>query len=73
MYPSAGETTRVGARLLTAEERDPIRRVGSCVACHEKYEDPVFVDFRRSLERLRGREKAPATDAVRSCEGRVTD
>jgi len=73
VYPSAGETTRVGARLVSNEERERIRRVGSCVACHSKYEDAVFVDFRRSLERLRGREKASATDAVRSCEGRVTE
>lgn len=50
-YPSAGELTRVGARLLSLEERAKIARVGQCLGCHQDYQDPIFLDFSRSLLR----------------------
>lgn len=51
LYPASGELTRLGARFLSSEERAKIARVGSCLACHQGYEDPVFRDFASSLAR----------------------
>lgn len=67
VYPAEGDATRVGARLLTDEERDRIARVGGCVGCHDAYEDLVYEDFSRSLRRLQARSRAAAGDAVREC------
>jgi hypothetical protein len=52
VYPLAGQTTRSGARLLDAEERGRIARVGRCIRCHDRYDDPVFADFSVSVRRL---------------------
>jgi hypothetical protein len=71
VYPSVGETTRVGARLLSDEELGRVRGVGACLACHDRYEDPVFVDFGASVERLRSRKEALAGDPVKDCTGRL--
>jgi len=50
-YPTIGELTRLGARLLDPVERARIARVGSCLPCHASYEDEIYVDFAASLSR----------------------
>jgi hypothetical protein len=44
-YPTQGETTRTGARLLNEGERAKVAKVGECVECHDRYEDPIYADF----------------------------
>lgn len=51
VYPAEGELTRLDARLLSAEERAKIARVGACLPCHPEYQDPIFRDFSASLGR----------------------
>lgn len=55
VYPLAGETTRTSARLLDAAERGRVLRVGRCIGCHARYEDPVFADFAESARRVAAR------------------
>jgi hypothetical protein len=62
VYPSAGETTRSGARLLDAVERARIIGVGRCIACHG-YDDAIYLDFRGSQARLAKRD-------ARRCQGK---
>jgi hypothetical protein len=62
VYPLTGETTRSTARLLDAAERGRVFRVGRCLGCHARYEDPVFADFTESARRL-------ATHAAPRCSG----
>lgn len=42
-----------GARPLEPREIRSMLRVASCIPCHSGYEDPVYRDFQRSLERFR--------------------
>lgn len=49
VYPSTGELTRLGARLLDAAERARVARVGACLRCHEKPADAIYRDFPQSL------------------------
>lgn len=49
--PLAG-ATRVGARPLAPAELHRVLEVGRCVACHDRYDDPIYRRFRGSLERL---------------------
>jgi cytochrome c553 len=51
-YPTSGEVTRTSARLLDAEERKRIERVGRCLACHGSYDDKIYVSFPASLRRI---------------------
>ncbi|MFO0586639.1 MAG: hypothetical protein U0441_03840 [Polyangiaceae bacterium] len=53
VYPKTGGTTRVAARLLDADEKARIGRVGRCIGCHPGYGDRVYSDFGDSLKRLR--------------------
>ena len=69
-YPPAGETTRAGASLLAASDRARVARVGACVRCHERYDDPAWRDPPGSFARLAARAAAPAGDAVHRCKGR---
>ncbi len=71
VYPSEGQTTREGARLLSRSEVETVRQVGRCVACHDGYDDPVYADFEVSVGRLRGRGEARAADRVRWCASPV--
>lgn len=71
IYPLEGQTTREHARLLTSAELTRIRNVGRCVACHDSYDDPVWVDFSMSLERLRRGGEARGADPVARCRGRL--
>ncbi len=57
-YPTTGRTTRTGARLLDANERARVLRVGRCLECHPGYDDAIYVDFPTSHERVR-RHAAP--------------
>jgi len=50
-YPSSGEVTRLGARLLDEAERARIARVGGCLPCHAGYDDRIYADFSASLAR----------------------
>lgn len=51
-YPTAGATTRPGARLFRLDELERVRRVGDCVPCHTEASDLIFKDFSGSLQRL---------------------
>lgn len=62
VYPKKGDTTRVGARILDADEKAKIGRVGRCIGCHPGYGDRVYTDFGASLRRLRDK-------AVPKCGG----
>jgi hypothetical protein len=79
--PEKGETTRIGAHLLAREERARIARVGACVSCHGSYEDPIYLDFTVSVDRVAAlrRDKSavghgdagaePGESALRRCTG----
>jgi hypothetical protein len=51
VYPRVGETTRPRARLLDAAERARVAAVSACVPCHERWDDPIYGDFRASAAR----------------------
>jgi len=77
-FPAEGETTREKARLLDSNERLRVLRVGKCVTCHDRYEDPVYAGFEQSMSRLRrARDRAApaadAGDAVTRCKARPDD
>ena len=55
VYPATGELTRTRARLLDASERARVARVGRCLGCHGRYEDPIYRDFAESLRRRSSR------------------
>lgn len=68
VYPVSGEITRTGARLLDEGERARIARVGRCLGCHARYEDPIYADFAKSAARLAAR---PRDRAARACKGSI--
>jgi hypothetical protein len=68
VYPRAGTTTRTAARLLAEPEIEKIARVGRCVACHGRYDDPIWADFAASVGRLHGRRRG---DAALRCKGEI--
>ena len=45
--PLAG-ISQPGARLFNQEEINRILKVGNCLPCHEKYNDPIYQDMRKS-------------------------
>ncbi|MBT5258705.1 MAG: hypothetical protein HOL75_07350 [Nitrospina sp.] len=45
--PLAG-ISQPGARLFNQEEINRILKVGNCLPCHEKYNDPIYQDIRKS-------------------------
>ena len=71
-YPTRGETTRTGARLLGPEERARIAQVGRCIACHGSYADSIYQDFGASLDRLRHAQRPGADGRVRRCQGQLS-
>ncbi|MDY7000524.1 MAG: cytochrome c3 family protein [Thermodesulfobacteriota bacterium] len=48
-------------RPFNAKELKAILGVTPCLSCHDTYDDPIYRDFKKSLERLR-------TGAARACE-----
>jgi hypothetical protein len=68
--PGSGEVTRSApARLLDDEERARMARVGACIECHPRYEDPVWRDFASSRARLETpRAKRAPGDRVARCK-----
>ncbi|MFO0754942.1 MAG: hypothetical protein U0359_00505 [Byssovorax sp.] len=61
VLPIRGETTRTSARLLDPGERAAVAEVGRCLSCHAGYDDVIYENFRRNLDRQRSR--APGTAA----------
>ncbi len=63
VYPAAGETTRVGARLLDDAERGRVRAVAACLACHPRWDDVVWRDLPASRARVRAARGSAARGA----------
>ena len=45
--PLAG-ISQPGARLFNQEEINRILKVGNCLPCHEKYNDSIYQDMKKS-------------------------
>ncbi len=43
-------TSQAGARLLNQEEITRILRVGNCIPCHDRYNDPIYQNLRSSYK-----------------------
>jgi cytochrome c553 len=52
-------TSREGARPFDRGELEKILRVNACIGCHDRYEDPVYTDFQKSLDRFQEERDLP--------------
>jgi hypothetical protein len=73
-FPSEGDTTRVGARLLDDQARARVREVSRCLPCHERYDDRIYERFEESVSRwkrslARRKTLSASNDPVDRCGG----
>ncbi len=58
-------TSRVGARPFEAEELRAVLAVSACLPCHDRWDDPVWLDWDGSVRRWRTEADLPCRRAVR--------